>query len=249
MSGAINDKRGTFILKSLSSLFLSVTLELPIFPLGLVIAFLAAVIVLAEVLNRIMTSEVELTRKVVHIGAGNVILIAWWFHIPAWMGIGAAAIAAIIALVSYFVPILPSINSVGRKSLGTFFYAVSMGILIAAFFPQAPAYAAIGILTMAWGDGMAALIGQDFGRHPYQVFGSTKSWEGSLTMAAVSYFICWSILLVTQGHLWQIWLISLLISAIATSLEAISKLGVDNLTVPLVSGGFSFLLVQAFIHS
>lgn len=225
------------------------TSGVPIFPLVIVIAFLGGVILLAEVLNRIMTSEVELTRKVVHIGAGNVILIAWWFHIPAWIGMSAAAIAAIIALLSYFVPILPSINSVGRKSLGTFFYAVSMGILIAGFFPQTPEYAAIGILTMAWGDGMAALIGQDLGRHPYKVFGNTKSWEGSLTMAIVSYLICWQILLVTQGNLWQIWLISLMVSAIATSLEAISKLGIDNLTVPLVSGGLSFLFVQALIHS
>ncbi|MDR9404322.1 MAG: SEC59/DGK1/VTE5 family protein [Halothece sp. Uz-M2-17] len=229
-------------------MFLSVTLDVPIFPLVIVLAFLGGVILLAEILNRLMTSEVELTRKVVHIGAGNVILIAWWFQIPAWMGIGAAVIAAIIALISYFVPILPSINSVGRKSLGTFFYAVSMGILIAVFFPQAPQYAAIGILTMAWGDGMAALIGQDFGRHPYKVFGNTKSWEGSLTMAAVSYLISASILLVVEGNLWQIWLIALIVSAIATSLEAISKLGIDNLTVPIVSGSSSFLLVEFLIH-
>jgi phytol kinase len=215
----------------------------------LVFAFLGSVILLAEVLDRIITSEAELTRKVVHIGAGNVILIAWWFHIPPWMGIGAAAIAGIIALLSYFCPFLPSINSVGRKSLGTFFYAVSMGILIAWFFPDTPQYAAIGILTMTWGDGMAALIGQNLGRHPYKIFGSTKSWEGSLTMAIVSYFICWSILLAVEGNLWEIWLIPIIIAVTATSFEAVSKLGIDNLTVPLVSGGLSFLFVQALIYS
>jgi phytol kinase len=215
----------------------------------LVFAFLGSIILLAEVLNRIITSEAELTRKVVHIGAGNVILIAWWFHIPPWMGIGAAAIAGIIALLSYFFPFLPSINSVGRKSLGTFFYAVSMGILIAWFFPDTPQYAAIGILTMTWGDGMAALIGQNLGRHPYKIFGSTKSWEGSLTMAIVSYFICWSILLAVEGNLWEIWLIPIIIAVTATSFEAVSKLGIDNLTVPLVSGGLSFLFVQALIYS
>ena len=239
----------TVALRKIIGITIAVSLELPIFPLMLVFAFLSGVILLAEVLNRIITSEAELTRKVVHIGAGNVILIAWWFEIPSWMGVGAAVVAAIIALLSYFLPILPSINSVGRKSLGTFFYAVSMGILIAWFFPDTPQYAAIGILTMAWGDGMAALVGQNFGRHPYKLFGSTKSWEGSLTMAMVSYLICWSILLAVEGNFWQIWLIPMIIAVTATSFEAISKLGVDNLTVPLVSGGLSFLFVQALIYS
>ena len=219
-----------------------------IFPLMTVVAFLGAIILLAEALNRIIFSDAELTRKVVHIGSGNVILLAWRFEIPPWMGIGAAIVAGIIALLSYFVPILPSINSVGRKSLGTFFYAVSIGVLIAWFFPENPQYAAIGILTMAWGDGLAALIGQNFGQHPYQIFGSTKSWEGSLTMATVSYLVCFLILLAVEGNLWQIWLIPLFVAIAATSFEAISKLGVDNLTVPIISGGLSFFLVQFLLH-
>jgi len=233
----------------LSYLLLSVSPGLPIFPLVLVVAFLGAVILLAESLNRMIASEAELTRKIVHIGAGNVILIAWWFQIPPWMGISAAAIAGIIALLSYFLPILPSINSVGRKSLGTFFYAMSMGILMAWFFPKTPQYAAIGILTMAWGDGLAALMGQNFGRHPYKVLGSTKSWEGSLTMATVSYFVCWSILFLQEGNFWQTWLIPLIIAVITTVFEAVSKIGIDNLTVPIVSGGLSFLFVQVLLHS
>lgn len=230
---------------SLEKLMLSDSPTFPIFPILAVVVFLSFVIILAETLNRIVFSNAELTRKVVHIGAGNVILLAWWFQIPAWIGISAAAIASVIALLSYFLPILPSINSVGRKSLGTFFYAISMGVLIAWFFPaQSPQYAAIGILIMAWGDGMAALIGQNFGRHRYQLLGSTKSWEGSLTMTVVSYFICLIILLTVVGNFWQIWLISLFIAVVATILEAISQLGVDNLTVPIASGGLSFLLIQ-----
>ena len=222
---------------------------IPVFPLIIVIAFLGGIILLAEVLNRMITSEAELTRKVVHIGAGNVIVLAWWFQIPAWIGISAAIVAATIALLSYFFPILPSINSVGRKSLGTFFYAVSMGVLIAWFFPQQPQYATIGILTMAWGDGLAALIGQNFGRHPYQVFGNTKSWEGSLTMGVVTYGVSFLTLTVVEGNNWQIWSISLIVATIATALEAVSKLGIDNLTVPIASGALSFFLIQTLLSS
>ncbi|MGA1624440.1 MAG: phosphatidate cytidylyltransferase, partial [Prochlorothrix sp.] len=77
--------------------------------------------------------EPEFVRKTVHIGTGNIILLAWWLHIPAWMAVVASIIFSGIALLSYYIPILPGINSVGRKSFGTFFYAVSIGVLVAWF--------------------------------------------------------------------------------------------------------------------
>lgn len=100
----------------------------------------------------------------------------------------ASFVASFITLISYFIPILPSINSVERKSLGTFFYAVSIGILAYWFWTiNKPQYAVIGILIMDWGDVIAAIIGKRFGRHHYQSLGILKSWEGSLTMMGVSF--------------------------------------------------------------
>ena len=54
------------------------------------------------------------------------------------------------------------------------------------------------------------------------VFGSQKSWEGSLTVTLISYFICVTLLLVTQGNIWQTWMVSLIVAVIATILEAFS---------------------------
>ena len=190
-----------------------------------------------------MGANVELTRKIVHIGAGNVILLAWWLQIPAAVIVGAAIMAGITALVSYFTPILPSIDSVGRKSLGTFFYGVSIGVLVGCFWPlQQPLYAAIGILVMAWGDGMAALVGQNFGQHPYRVWGMNKSWEGSLTMMGVSGLVTYLMLLAVQGNNWQTGIVSLTVAVAATILEAFSKWGLDNLLVPLGSAILAFVL-------
>jgi phytol kinase len=214
------------------------------FPLSLIFIYLTVIVTVAEGLNRWTDTSSEFTRKVVHIGSGNVIFLAWWLDIPGWMIIVASAIAAIIAIASYFLPILPSINSVGRKSLGTFFYAISIGILTACFWDNYPQYTTIGILIMTWGDGMAAIIGQRFGKHPYQVFGITKSWEGSLTMIAVSYLVTSLVLLYVQGIIWQTWVVAALVAVIATSLEAFSKLGIDNLTVPVGSAVFCFFLSQ-----
>ncbi|MFQ4143461.1 diacylglycerol/polyprenol kinase family protein [Chlorogloeopsis sp. ULAP02] len=195
--------------------------------------------------HRFFKADPEIVRKIVHIGTGNVILLAWWLKIPVIAGITASIVASSVTLLSYRFPILPGINSVGRQSFGTFFYAVSIGILIAWFWHiQQPHYAALGILVMAWGDGLAALIGQRFGKHKYKVFGGQKSWEGSLTMAVVSYLIISLILLSVQGNIWQTWFISLGVALVATGLETFSFLGIDNLTVPLGSAALAFLLTQ-----
>jgi phytol kinase len=216
--------------------------------LGLVGLYLAILLLTAELLGHFTQIKGEWTRKIVHIGSGNVLLLAWWLNIPAWIGITAAIIAAIIALISYQFPILPSINSVGRKSLGTFFYALSIGVLVAIFWNlHQPYYAVLGILVMAWGDGLAAIIGQKWGKHPYSVEGITKSWEGSLTMMGVSFLVSLGILVSVYGNDGIIWLISLGIGILAMILESFSKLGIDNLTVPLGSAIAAFCGVNLWL--
>lgn len=212
-------------------------------PLGIVVAYLGVIVVFAEGLNRVASLNTELTRKVVHIGAGNVILLAWWLDIPLFVILGASAIAGLLAIISYFLPILPSINSVGRESLGTFFYAFSIGILSACFwYPSLYHYTVIGILVMAWGDGMAALIGQNFGKHKYSVFGMTKSWEGSLAMGIASFLVVSIVLISVTGEEWRSLAVAGVVAVSATGLEAFSKWGIDNLTVPLGSSAIAFLL-------
>ena len=208
-------------------------------------SWLAIVGLLAAALQR-WTADPEVVRKVVHIGTGNIILLAWWLKIPAWIGIAASVVFSLVALLSYVLPILPGINSVGRKSLGTFFYAVSIGVLIALFWRSFPQYTAIGILIMTWGDGLAALVGQRWGKHPYRLMGMQKSWEGSLAMALTSYGVTSLILWGVQGHSWH-WLIPVSVALLATGLEAFSKLGIDNLTVPLGSAIAAFLLNEGYL--
>lgn len=153
-------------LESISSVWLQVAIA------G---TWVGGVLLLAAIVNRYLSADSEILRKVVHIGTGNVILLAWWLDIPAWVGISASILASTLALLSYKFPILPNINSIGRQSLGTFFYAVSIGLLIAWFWTiQQPHYAVLGILVMTWGDGLAALIGQRFGKHPYTLWGMKK---------------------------------------------------------------------------
>lgn len=223
-------------LESISPLWLKI---------GIVALCLGTIVLLAEILHHYTDDTSELSRKIVHIGSGNVIVLAWLLQIPATVGIAASIFTSVLAFVSYHIPIFPGINSVGRHSLGTFFYAVSIGFLIAWFWPlQQYQYATIGILVMAWGDGLAGLIGQQWGKHQYQIWGLKKSWEGSLAMFGASYIVSSLILLSVQGNIWQTWLVSFAIALFATIVETFSKLGIDNLTVPLGSAALAFWLTQ-----
>ena len=212
--------------------------------IGLVAAWLAVVGGVAEGVRRTGHFATEITRKIVHIGAGHVILLAWWLHTPAWMGITASVLFSGVALLSYRLPILPGVDGVGRNSLGTFFYAVSIGVLTAVFWPLGlPQYAALGILVMTWGDGLAALVGQNFGRHPYRVLGRQKSWEGSLPMALASFLVVLLVLGLTAGFTQAVWGTAVVVAIAATLLETLSLYGLDNLTVPLGSAALAYGLM------
>jgi len=214
---------------------------------GLVVVWLGLVLATAEGLYRRRHLNPEFSRKIVHIGTGNVILIAWGLGIPAWIGIAAAIVAGFAALLSYWLPLLPGVNSIGRQSLGTFFYAVSIGVLIAAFWQTSPYYTALGILIMTWGDGCAALVGMRFGRHRYRVLGMTKSVEGTSAMFVISYLISQFVLLASGANWTELILVSLLVATVATLLESFSTLGLDNLTVPVGSATLAFYLQSSLL--
>ncbi|MEN9217094.1 MAG: SEC59/DGK1/VTE5 family protein [Gloeomargarita sp. HHBFW_bins_162] len=195
--------------------------------------WLGLVLTTAGIVHRTTHADPETIRKIVHIGTGNVILLAWWWRVPTWMGVGAAVLAGIVTLISYWIPLLPGIDSVKRRSLGTFFYAVSIGVLMLWFWPPGQyQYAVLGILIMVWGDGLAAVVGQRWGKHPYTLAGIRKTWEGSLTMAGVAAVVAGLILGWTP--------LVLVVAVVAAVLEIFSYYGLDNLTVPLVTAAVAF---------
>jgi phytol kinase len=213
--------------------------------IGIIVLWLALVALAARIANRYRDQDPELARKVVHIGTGNAILLAWWMHLPAWVGITASVLFSSLSVLSYYTSLFAFLNRIERHSWGTFFYAVSIGVLIAGFWSrQLPEYAVLGVLVMTWGDGLAGVIGQRWGQHPYYVAGMQKSWEGSITMATVSAIVSLAILLPTVGNLWQTWGTALVVAVVATLLEAYSKLGIDNLTVPIASAVLAYALVS-----
>jgi phytol kinase len=203
--------------------------------------WLGLVFLASEILRR-FKQDPELVRKVVHIGTGNVLLIAWWLHIPTWLCVTAGVTFSAIALASHYTNILPMIHDVGRKTYGVFYYALSITILVALLWDRHPQYAVIGVMVMSWGDGMAALIGKRFGKHTFVHMGNKRSFEGSFAMFATSLMVMIGIFGITHGIQTRDIGIAMPVAAIAALLEAYSPGGTDNLSVPLSSAGLSYVL-------
>jgi dolichol kinase len=133
----------------------------------------------------------------------------------------------------------------GGHQLGLVFYSISYTVL-AFFFAAQPYVLAAGILPMAYGDASAALIGEKYGKRSYHVF-ARKSLEGSITMFIVS-FLSLAGSLVFFSFLYPIPLFRSILAALAVALvavlaETLSPLGLDNLTVPILSALTFFVLI------
>jgi dolichol kinase len=129
--------------------------------------------------------------------------------------------------------------------LGLVFYAVSY-TLLAFFFAPKPYIIAAGVLPMAYGDSMASIVGERYGKRIYNP-SSKKSLEGSATMFFASFF---SFLagLIYFSRFYSFSVLEKLLPAlasvmVATLVEGLSPKGVDNLTVPVFSA-LTFLLLD-----
>src|SRR4028119_729948 len=93
----VNSSPSKFFLNIVSILSQIPTVWLQISLVGM---WLGLVLLVAEGLNRFTSVDPEVSRKVFHMGSGNVILLAWWLGIPGWVGISAGILAGAIALIS-----------------------------------------------------------------------------------------------------------------------------------------------------
>jgi phytol kinase len=186
----------------------------------------------------------EWSRKLVHIGTGAVLPIAWLFGIDQAIALPAAALVTLLAALNHRVGVLPAIEDIDRHSYGTIAYGAAITLLLWLYWPQQPAAATAGVLVMAFGDGLAGLLGPWIPSSSWQVCGQRKSLVGTAAMAGASLallLLLRAVALVQQLPAPTPWAL-VAVAAVAVLLEQWSLLGIDNLTVPLAVGGLWSLL-------
>ena len=203
----------------------------------MVLTWLASVVATALLVRRLRPEQREWSRKVVHIGTGPVILLAWWLQIDRWVALPAAALVTVATALNHRLRVLPAVEDVGRHSYGTVAYGASITALLALYWPQQPLPVAAGILVMAGGDGLAGLVGPAVPSPRWRLLGQGKSLAGTACMALTSLAVLLAITTLAAGSgLAAPGLGALLLIAIsATALEQLSGYGIDNLTVPLAT--------------
>ena len=193
--------------------------------------WIITILIIAFLFKRYFPNKEELSRKVIHIGTGPVILLASLFDIPKNIAFFSAFFVTIALGINYQFRLLPAIEDIERKSFGTIAYGTSITILLLLFWPRYASSISIGVLSMAFGDGLAGLIGRSINSPKWSVLGQTKSIVGTLTMSSVVTITTATISYINNLDIQPIAIIA--ISLIATFLEQISPWGIDNITVPI----------------
>ena len=194
-------------------------------------AFIIAVIALAFVLYRTMHLSSESVRKIIHIGVSNwVFILVWCFDDVRFAVVGPVAFIILNAIFVHS----GAAGLLGmddrRRDNGLVYFPFSLLVMTLLYYRgliQAHDVIA-ATLVMGYGDGLAALVGSKIGRHRYSVLNASKSWEGTAVMLIVSIAV---IAIFTPYPALKV----LVMAVVATLFEALTPLGLDNITVPLLT--------------
>lgn len=207
--------------------------------------YILVVLGIATLVSNIGKGSSELSRKLVHIFLGN-----WVFFTPYFTELWAVVLVPLVFIVINSLSLKYNLISAMERdddSLGTVYYAISLFILSGAgFLLNWELLPFIGILTMAYGDGLAAVVGQKWGKKKPFLFAPEKTIAGSMMVAITSFIVAVVSILRLQRtvSIPMLIFIGILTSIVSVFIELTGKKGSDNLTLPIGSGLFATLTVQ-----
>ncbi|MGA9349638.1 MAG: phosphatidate cytidylyltransferase [Anaerolineae bacterium] len=214
--------------------------------LALIISYVYvfAMIGVGEGLRQWRGYSTEFTRKFIHIAVGlwafgMVLLFQHWYFaiIPPLSFV-------LLNYISYRGEIFKSVETGEKGNLGTVYFPISFAIIICLLWER-PNLLVASLMPMAWGDGLAAVLGRRYGQRKYSILGSTRSMEGSLVMFLFSWVSVFLALLLLPPLGWQTSLLySLALAVFATIVEALSPWHIDNLTVSFFSAALLYLIAK-----
>ncbi len=209
---------------------------------GLLISFLylGLVLLLAILVKKRTKAKDETVRKMIHILCTN-----WWIIMLFLIDDFATALVGpiLFMFLNSLVIIYPKLGkhfglTNKNRNYGLVYYPFSLVILVLILNLGTLhiAAATIGVFCMGFGDGFAALFGSKWGKKKIPLPTGGKTYLGSFVMAGVCFISTFAILyFMTNSSYASILLISFLISIVAPLIEVGTPLGLDNISVPLLT--------------
>lgn len=176
----------------------------------------------------------EYSRKFVHILVGS--FVAFWPWLMSWRAIQVIGLLMLIVVyINHSRKFFKFSKGIHRKTYGDYFYAIT--ITLCALLTTNKVFFALAILHLALADGLAAIIGTEFGKMwRYKLFSQTKTILGSMAFWFTSLYILGLGVLFTNSNISfnSYALLILLLPPVLTVIENFAVLGLDNIIVPLV---------------
>lgn len=225
--------------------------------------YVAAVIAVGTLARAGGRRSADVTRKVIHVGVGTWIIPTAVLFTNPLLAIVPPLSFIVINVASWRFKLVAAMEE-GERNPGTIYFPLAFVLLTLLFWPGAWGRltgqqaglptddlwgrlpVAAGIMTMAWGDAAASILGRRAGGPRYRVAGGgTKSLAGSAACALFAFLgIVTAAVVLALGE--RIGLEAALRAAVpaavvaalaATVAEAVTPFGLDNLTVPLLAAG------------
>lgn len=191
---------------------------------------------LAEIAYHFLQVKAEYTRKFVHITSGLLTLTFPLFLTNHWLVLALCVSFAALLLCSMYLDLLPSINAVGRATLGSLVYPAAIyGTFLVYREYDNLLFFYYPVLTLAICDPVAALIGRRTGWKKYRVGAEHKSLSGSLAFFTSACILGIIVFLSLRIPLTLPALAIILVAAILSAItEGLSPKGLDNITIPAI---------------
>ncbi|NIM93861.1 MAG: phosphatidate cytidylyltransferase [Anaerolineales bacterium] len=199
--------------------------------------YVFAMIGIAEALRKWRGYSTEFTRKFIHIGVGM-----WAYGTVLLFENRTFAVIPpltfiVINAISYRRGTFQAMETGEKGRLGTIYFPISFSVAVWLLWDH-PHVLVASLMPMTWGDALASVIGQRYGRRFYSILGSARSLEGSITMFLSSWIATLIPLILLSPEPLSVEnavLVSCVTAVAAAIIEGVSPWGIDNLTVPAVS--------------
>ena len=188
--------------------------------------------------------EKRYTRKIVHILVGFEWVILYHFVGVGLHFLAVCLIFTALLAISYRKNLFVMISSDSENAPGTVYYGISMTVMaIISLFLDGFIFAfGIAVFCTSVGDGLAGVCGSLFKRRNVKIY-KNKTLVGTasaflFSLASTLVFSSIYSLGLTLGQ-------AALIGSLSAGLELVSEYGLDNITLPLGTAAFSYLMMTS----
>lgn len=214
---------------------------------------LFTVVGIAEVLRKTTSLTGNATRKVVHILVGVFVFFVPILFVSPVPALLMSVLFICVNYISVRFRLFKGMDDTTRETYGTVFFPLAFFILILFFWNSYPVIISTSILILGLADAAASFIGER-AKNPriFNFTGDRKSLQGSSAMFMVTFIVtagCFQWYpfrlpdeaLLAGSSVAFIIALSIVVATVATTVEAISVRGLDNLFIPLTASIILFV--------